>query len=538
MVGPPDSKNLPPAPAAEAHPDLTLNNPTSGADADAVADLRLEPDVDSLSTFVPEHAPPERPDIVPHAPAQAQQTRVDFIQPDTYIVWPVHDEDRSWWSRLRSLKASWEAKHHPRSAHDEPMATHADAPGPAARTDELTMDAIRNLERHLASLAALRDACASIDRRVAQVEAASRHKEPATIDEALHDVCARMSDRLAQVEAAVRRTEDVLHRREDIVAEWLEQLSTRLSARLAENEETIQRIERERVDETLRLTHQALADSMLPERTLNIERQLAQASMTVERTERAVSDRTLHELCANIEARLERTEDTLHRREGIVTEWLQELSADMTARFAEAEEAIQRIERIVATRTLEQSFSQQPSERTDRPIWQPWMARLAVPALVLVAALAIAAVIKTSRGVTSDTVVPTTTGDQVVTPVDQPTNEIRAVSATTVVTDAPPPTRASRVSAPQARSLDRRAAPSTSRPPRFVGTLSITSVPSGAAVSLNGKPAGVTPLRLPRQRAGSLAVQVAHDGFERWSAAVVVPADQLTQVTAKLRASR
>jgi hypothetical protein len=77
-----------------------------------------------------------------------------------------------------------------------------------------------------------------------------------------------------------------------------------------------------------------------------------------------------------------------------------------------------------------------------------------------------------------------------------------------------------------------------SRSPRFVGTLSITSVPSGASVSINGKPAGVTPLRLARQRAGSLAVQVAHDGFERWSAAVVVPADRLTQVTAKLRAAR
>jgi hypothetical protein len=48
----------------------------------------------------------------------------------------------------------------------------------------------------------------------------------------------------------------------------------------------------------------------------------------------------------------------------------------------------------------------------------------------------------------------------------------------------------------------------------------------------------VTPLRLRRQRAGSLAVQVAHDGFERWSAAVLVPADQLTQVTATLRAAR
>ena len=82
---------------------------------------------------------------------------------------------------------------------------------------------------------------------------------------------------------------------------------------------------------------------------------------------------------------------------------------------------------------------------------------------------------------------------------------------------------------------DERVGPTTSRSPRSVGTLSITSVPSGASVSINGKVSGVTPMKLPRQRAGSLAVQIAHDGFERWSAAVRVPADRLTEVTARLR---
>jgi hypothetical protein len=32
-----------------------------------------------------------------------------------------------------------------------------------------------------------------------------------------------------------------------------------------------------------------------------------------------------------------------------------------------------------------------------------------------------------------------------------------------------------------------------------------------------------------------MAVQIAQDGFERWSSSVRVPADQLTQVTARLR---
>jgi hypothetical protein len=389
------------------------------------------------------------------------------------------------------------------------MPTDADMPGPTARAGDVTMEAGRNIEQHLGSLAALRDVCASIDQR------------------------------LAHVEAAVQRTEDTLHRREGIVAEWLQELSARMTARLVETEETIQRIERERVDETWRLTQQSLADSKLPEMCVNIERQLVQARMELQRIEEAAANKTLHELCQNIDARLGRTEDTLHRNEGIITEWLQELSADMTARCAEAEEAIQRIERIISSGTVEQTLSQQPSVQTDRPIAQPWMARLAVSVSVLVVVLAIAAQIKTSRDVTPDNVVPLTTSDQVLDPVEQATNqEIRAASTTTLVPDAAGSTRESRTSAPQQRSPDRRPARTTSRAPRFAGTLSITSVPSGASVSINGKPAGVTPLRLPRQRAGSLAVQVAHDGFERWSAAVLVPADQLTQVTAKLRAAR
>jgi len=476
MVGPPDSKHPPTAPAAEVHSDLTLNGPTSAADVDAVLDLRLEPDVDSLSTFVPEQAPLEQRDSVPpRALTQAEPTRVDI--PESYIVWPVDDGDRSWWSRLRSLKASWGTKLLRRSAHDEQMATDADVPGLAARTGEVTMDAIRNLETHLASLAALRDACTSIDQRLARVEEVSRQRDHATIDEALHNLCSQMSDRLVRVEAAVQHTEGFVARLERVEA-------------------------------------------------------------AVQRTEGAVADKTLHELCKNIDARLARTEETLHRREGIVTEWLQELSADMTARFAEAEEAIQRIERIVSSRTVEQIPSQQPAVRTDNSMRQAWMARLAVPALVLGTVLAIGALIETNRGVAPDNIVPLSTSDQVLAPAEQATNEvIRAVSTTAVKEEPSRSTRESPVSAPQQRSPDRKSAPTTSGSPRFVGTLSITSIPSGASVSINGKPAGVTPLRLSQQRAGSLAVQVAHDGFERWSAAVLVPADQLTQVTAKLRAS-
>lgn len=511
MVGPPDPENPPTAHATGSHPDLTLNDPPSAADVDTAADLRLEPEADSLSTFGPEQAPLERDSVPPPALAHAQPPRVDALHSDTYIVWPIDDEDRSWWSRLRSWMPSRETKQ--QSSPDEPIATETHIAAPAARTDPMTIEAIRNVEIHLASLAGLRDACASIDRR------------------------------LARVEAAVQRSNETLVSRDGVAAESFQELSTRMTTRFAEAEETIQRMGRERVDEMMRLTQQSLADSKIPEMCVDIEVQLAQARMTLQRTEDAVMDRTLHELCKNIEARIGRTEDTLRRHEGIVTEWLQELSADMTARFAEAEESIQRIETVVSSRLAEQISSRPSSVQTDNrlveaaPVWQPWMARLAVPVLVLVAALAIANLIRTSPGVARETVVPPT-NEQVVTPVEQATSPVvRAVSTTAPIADVPLSTRENRVSVPQQPSSDRKSASTTSRSPRFVGTLSITSVPSGASVSINGKPAGKTPLRLPRQRAGSMAVQVAHDGFERWSAAVLVPADQLTQVTAKLRAS-
>ncbi len=274
MVVPPDSKNPPTASAAgEQHGgDLTRNGPTSAGDFDTVPDPRLEPEVDSLSTFVPEHVPLERRDSVPPgALTQAQRPPVD-------IVWPDDDADRWWWSRLRSLKASWEKKHPRRSAHDEPVTTEANRLGSAARTDEATMDAIRIVEKHLASLAALRDVCASIDRRLARVEEVSVQRDRATIDEALHDVCSQMYDRLVRVEAAVQRTEG-------FVAEKPWDLSTIALKRL------------EHVEETLRLTQQSLADSTLPEMCVNIDRQLVQARMALQRTEEAVADKTLHELC-------------------------------------------------------------------------------------------------------------------------------------------------------------------------------------------------------------------------------------------------
>jgi hypothetical protein len=69
----------------------------------------------------------------------------------------------------------------------------------------------------------------------------------------------------------------------------------------------------------------------------------------------------------------------------------------------------------------------------------------------------------------------------------------------------------------------------------FVGTLEVTSNPAGAQVSVNGRPVGVTPLTLSKQRAGSLALQVTREGHERWSASIQVLTNRVTRVTATLR---
>jgi hypothetical protein len=42
-------------------------------------------------------------------------------------------------------------------------------------------------------------------------------------------------------------------------------------------------------------------------------------------------------------------------------------------------------------------------------------------------------------------------------------------------------------------------------------------------------------LKLSGHRAGSSAVQISQEGFERWSASVRVPADRVTEVDARLR---
>ena len=56
----------------------------------------------------------------------------------------------------------------------------------------------------------------------------------------------------------------------------------------------------------------------------------------------------------------------------------------------------------------------------------------------------------------------------------------------------------------------------------YTGALLVSSEPSGAAVKIDGQPAGTTPLQIDRIRAGSHAIQVSLDGYPVWSTAATV----------------
>jgi PEGA domain len=70
--------------------------------------------------------------------------------------------------------------------------------------------------------------------------------------------------------------------------------------------------------------------------------------------------------------------------------------------------------------------------------------------------------------------------------------------------------------------------------PVYQGTLSVQSEPAGATVFVNQTYVGETPLKLPRLRAGSHVVWVQGEGYRRWSAGVLVPADKVTNVRVNL----
>ena len=88
---------------------------------------------------------------------------------------------------------------------------------------------------------------------------------------------------------------------------------------------------------------------------------------------------------------------------------------------------------------------------------------------------------------------------------------------------------------PPAQPATPRPKKSTPSPVRlYEGTLVVDSEPAGAAVFIDRRRVGETPLEIPKLRAGSHAVWLEHEGYVRWTAGVLVRADRVTRVERKL----
>lgn len=95
-----------------------------------------------------------------------------------------------------------------------------------------------------------------------------------------------------------------------------------------------------------------------------------------------------------------------------------------------------------------------------------------------------------------------------------------------------PVPRAPEAGAPKSAVRSRAAA---SKLPRFHGSLAIRSEPGGALVSVDGQVVGPTPILLKGVRAGSRVVRIESEGYERWSSAARVVANQKTAIVATLQ---
>ena len=268
----------------------------------------------------------------------------------------------------------------------------------------------------------------------------------------------------------------------------------------------------------------------------------------------------LHALCDRIAGQLAQTDDAVRHIERVVASGppdellaLQTLCAGIDTRLAHVEDAVRRIENLVASRAVGAPLDRRTvarenarralSEANDRLSAQPATQRsLAVAAgiVILAAVLIVIAPTRVPIGVAAP---PAPRAEpQPAAPVveRQPppaqTSPVELSASTTASTLPLPPDAF--VPPPPRRVAAQEVVASRATPARFVGDLSIASTPSGARVSLNGRAAGVTPLVLREQRAGSVAVQIANEGFERWSASVQIRAGEVARVAATLRASR
>jgi PEGA domain-containing protein len=329
------------------------------------------------------------------------------------------------------------------------------------------------------------------------------------------------------------------------------------------------------IDDRLRRAEEVTADRTLHELSARVEARLSEVEQAVQRIERTVASESLEGQAAiqvlrsHISERLEQTEEIVRRSEGVIADHaVREVSACIDARVTGSEEVVRRIEQVVSSQSR-QELSALQALRADidrrrvfehSPLPMPPRSQRVMKGLaaagVLVAIAILVFVMKVpiagepqpelragGREVIVRDAVVDAPAQPVPVPPPAPTTPTPAAATTPTPTPTPtrPPAQSRQAAAPRraAQTPTRRAtvpaAAENVAPRSFVGDLTITSTPAGATVSINGRAAGVTPLVLRERPAGSVAVQIANDGFERWSASVQVRAGEMTNVSATLR---
>jgi hypothetical protein len=117
--------------------------------------------------------------------------------------------------------------------------------------------------------------------------------------------------------------------------------------------------------------------------------------------------------------------------------------------------------------------------------------------------------------------------------------EAKPPIAVTRATQASAPVRRTTRPAPRTRSRtatarETRASIEPGADVIFRGGLQVLSQPPGARVLMNGDVVGRTPLDLQRLPVGSRAVRLEMDGFEPWSSAISVVANERTAISVRL----
>jgi hypothetical protein len=470
-------------------PDLEVQSPASGAEICVAGDTRPVECVDSLLLFPSEGTGDGNPD------------------PSNPWTYPAN---------VPSAKTTWLNK----------------PSGGAAQKITVTRESI-SLEGHLDALAELYDLCLGIDERLARAEQALRRAEDPVAARHFLDQFTRLDERLTQTERLLQTLQAAVPGIDKTIHELHASIATGF----------------DRTQEALRQTESRGAGT--EQLAASIDTRLADTTEKVSRIERLVGGGSLPELAAARDARQIQIEETLGR--------IERVSGEGSA--GSADEGNQRKSPEAGVLRHQPTSPWMAASKSMR-VSQHWIAamprvdvsrviRRFAAAVVLMCVLAVVTMrvddprpglqgngvdggqkiaASTISATVPSVIVPAVEAAPLMTKTIQPAASKRPVAAVTrplqkAVIPDPPKTTAPEEPAPR---QDAASAP-------FVGTLEVTSNPAGAQVSVNGRPVGVTPLTLSKHRAGSLALQVTREGYERWSASIQVQTNRVTQVTATLR---